>query len=242
MVASTAPSSSSNQRCTRRGLGVPAVELGIGALLLDDEDVDPQPAQAVDLERRQLGERRPAQAGRAHAASCSRRPSERRRRDCGARERIMVRCALPIRRLVDAGGPPRDQAPPGARRTAHLGRRRRRARRLRQLGGIRRRDADRLQRPAREPGPHDARGLHRGDRHRAGVPRRQRLRAGQPDRPGGRGLAGRRLPHREQPVDRRRRRGRPARAARRRDPRSRWASSTGPRRAPGSASPPGRPC
>ena len=30
-----------------------------------------------------------------------------------------------------------------------------------------RRRPDRLQRAAREPGPHDARGLHRGDRHRA---------------------------------------------------------------------------
>jgi hypothetical protein len=45
-----------------RRLHVPTVELGIRALLLDDEDVHPQPAQPVDLERRQFGEPRPAQA------------------------------------------------------------------------------------------------------------------------------------------------------------------------------------
>ena len=51
-----------------RRLDVPAVELGIGALLLDDEDVDPQPAQPVDLERRQLGEAAPGAGGES---SCS---------------------------------------------------------------------------------------------------------------------------------------------------------------------------
>jgi hypothetical protein len=50
----------------RGGLDVPAVQLRVRALLLDHEDVDPQPAQAVDLGTGQLGE-----AGRAHAERCS---------------------------------------------------------------------------------------------------------------------------------------------------------------------------
>ncbi len=84
--------------------------------------------------------------------------------------------------------------------------------------------------------------LHRGDRHRAGVPRRQRHRAGQPDRAGRRRLAGRRVPHREQPGHRRRRRRRPAGSARRGDPRPGRRGLPARRRAPGSASPPGPPC
>src|SRR3712207_6507428 len=50
----------------RARLDVPAVQLRVRALLLDHEDVDPQPAQAVDLSAGQLGE-----AGRAHAERCS---------------------------------------------------------------------------------------------------------------------------------------------------------------------------
>jgi hypothetical protein len=48
-VATGTPSAS-------RRLQVAAVELRVGALLLDDEDVDAQPAQAVDLDGGQLGE------------------------------------------------------------------------------------------------------------------------------------------------------------------------------------------
>jgi hypothetical protein len=40
-----------------RRLEVAAVQFGIGALLLDDEHIHPQPAQCVHLERRQFGER-----------------------------------------------------------------------------------------------------------------------------------------------------------------------------------------
>ncbi|CAA9213493.1 MAG: Iron(III) ABC transporter, periplasmic-binding protein, partial [uncultured Blastococcus sp.] len=102
-----------------------------------------------------------------------------------------------------------DQPPAGARQPDLDALPRRRARRVRRNGGgVGLCRAHRVQRPAREPGPHHARGFHRRDRHRAGVPRRERLRARQPDRPGGRRLTGRRLPHREQPLDRRRRQGR----------------------------------
>ena len=46
-----------------RGLQVAPVQLRVRALLLHDEDVDPQPAQPVDLERGQVGEAGAAEDG-----------------------------------------------------------------------------------------------------------------------------------------------------------------------------------